>query len=112
MRGGFPVSYPHLDVYKRQLVVLAGEVFHGEHPPSLGHGEFLVVHIVGVGLGEDDAPRPDEFLRRKAFDVDVYKRQTVVPTSSGNTEKQLKFMRDFGTDTIVATPSYLSLIHI
>ncbi len=31
---------------------------------------------------------------------------TVVPTSSGNTEKQLKFMRDFGTDTIVATPSY------
>ena len=31
---------------------------------------------------------------------------TVVPTSSGNTEKQLKFMRDFKTDTIVATPSY------
>lgn len=31
---------------------------------------------------------------------------TVIPTSSGNTEKQLKFMRDFGTDTIVATPSY------
>lgn len=31
---------------------------------------------------------------------------TVVPTSAGNTEKQLKFMRDFGTNTIVATPSY------
>ncbi|MEA5050431.1 MAG: phenylacetate--CoA ligase [Oscillospiraceae bacterium] len=31
---------------------------------------------------------------------------SVVPTSSGNTEKQLKFMRDFGTNTIVATPSY------
>ena len=31
---------------------------------------------------------------------------TVVPTSSGNTAKQLKFMRDFETDTIVATPSY------
>ncbi len=31
---------------------------------------------------------------------------TVVPTSSGNTEKQLKFMRDFKTDAIVATPSY------
>ncbi len=31
---------------------------------------------------------------------------TVIPTSSGNTEKQLKFMRDFQTDTIVATPSY------
>lgn len=30
----------------------------------------------------------------------------VVPTSSGNTEKQLKFMRDFETDAIVATPSY------
>ncbi len=31
---------------------------------------------------------------------------SVVPTSSGNTEKQLKFMRDFETDAIVATPSY------
>ena len=31
---------------------------------------------------------------------------TVVPTSSGNTEKQLKFMRDFKTNAIVATPSY------
>ncbi len=31
---------------------------------------------------------------------------TVVPTSSGNTEKQLKFMRDFATDAIVATPTY------
>ena len=30
----------------------------------------------------------------------------VLPTSSGNTEKQLKFMRDFQTDAIVATPSY------
>ncbi len=31
---------------------------------------------------------------------------SVIPASSGNTVKQLKFMRDFGTDTIVATPSY------
>ena len=31
---------------------------------------------------------------------------TVVPTSSGNTEKQLMFMRDFKTSAIVATPSY------
>lgn len=31
---------------------------------------------------------------------------TVVPCSSGNSEKQLMFMRDFGTNTIVATPSY------
>ena len=31
---------------------------------------------------------------------------TVVPTSAGNTEKQLKFMRDFGTTALVATPSY------
>ncbi|MBQ4317136.1 MAG: phenylacetate--CoA ligase [Clostridia bacterium] len=31
---------------------------------------------------------------------------SIVPCSSGNTEKQLKFMRDFGTDAIVATPSY------
>ena len=31
---------------------------------------------------------------------------TVVPTSTGNTEKQLKLMRDFGTSALVATPSY------
>ncbi|HHU83813.1 MAG TPA: phenylacetate--CoA ligase [Clostridiales bacterium] len=31
---------------------------------------------------------------------------TVVPNSSGNSEKSLMFMRDFGTTGIVATPSY------
>lgn len=31
---------------------------------------------------------------------------TVIPISSGNTEKQLMFMRDFGTTALVATPSY------
>lgn len=31
---------------------------------------------------------------------------TVVPTSTGNTEKQLKLMRDFGTSALVSTPSY------
>ena len=31
---------------------------------------------------------------------------TVVPNSSGNSEKALMFMRDFGTTAIVATPSY------
>lgn len=31
---------------------------------------------------------------------------TVVPCSSGNTEKQLMFMQDFGTNALVATPSY------
>lgn len=30
----------------------------------------------------------------------------VAPTSSGNTEKQLMFMRDLGTTLLVATPSY------
>lgn len=30
----------------------------------------------------------------------------VVPCSSGNTEKQLMFMRDFKTNALVATPSY------
>lgn len=30
----------------------------------------------------------------------------VVPCSSGNSEKQLMFMRDFGTTALVATPSY------
>ncbi len=31
---------------------------------------------------------------------------TVVPTSTGNTEKQLKLMKDFGTTALVSTPSY------
>ena len=31
---------------------------------------------------------------------------SVVPTSSGNTQKQLMVMRDFGTTALVATPSY------
>lgn len=31
---------------------------------------------------------------------------TVVPTSSGNTEKQIMLMKDFGTTLLIATPSY------
>ena len=31
---------------------------------------------------------------------------TVVPTSSGNTEKQIMLMKDFGTTALVGTPSY------
>lgn len=31
---------------------------------------------------------------------------TVVPSSSGNTEKQLMLMKDFGTTILVSTPSY------
>ncbi len=31
---------------------------------------------------------------------------TVVPTSSGNTEKQIMFMQDFKTTALVSTPSY------
>ena len=31
---------------------------------------------------------------------------TVIPISSGNTERQIKIMQDFGTTTLVATPSY------
>ena len=31
---------------------------------------------------------------------------TVVPTSSGNTEKQIMLMKDFGTTALVSTPSY------
>ena len=58
------------------------------------------------------------------FSPDVYKRQglftgalglhfglekvgaTVIPASSGNSEKQLMMMRDFGVTGLVATPSY------
>ena len=31
---------------------------------------------------------------------------TVIPASSGNTERQLMFMKDFGTTVLVSTPSY------
>lgn len=31
---------------------------------------------------------------------------TVCPTSSGNTQKQIMYMQDFGTTVLVATPSY------
>lgn len=31
---------------------------------------------------------------------------TIIPNSSGNTEKTLMYMRDFGTTTLVSTPSY------
>lgn len=32
---------------------------------------------------------------------------TVVPASSGNSERQLMFMQDFGTTGLIATPSYI-----
>lgn len=35
---------------------------------------------------------------------------TVIPTSSGNTEKQIMLMQDFGTTTLVSTPSYAQYI--
>jgi phenylacetate-CoA ligase len=35
---------------------------------------------------------------------------TVVPSSSGNTEKQIMLMQDFGTTALVATPSYAQYI--
>ena len=35
---------------------------------------------------------------------------TIVPSSSGNTEKQIMLMQDFGTNTLVATPSYAQYI--
>ena len=35
---------------------------------------------------------------------------TVVPSSSGNTEKQIMLMEDFRTNTLVATPSYAQYI--
>ncbi len=36
---------------------------------------------------------------------------TVIPTSSGNTLRQIKFMKDFGTTVTHATPSYLLHLH-
>ena len=31
---------------------------------------------------------------------------TIIPSSTGNSEKQLMYMKDFGTTLLVATPSY------
>ncbi len=36
---------------------------------------------------------------------------TVIPTSAGNTLRQIKFMKDFGTTVTHATPSYLLHLH-
>jgi len=36
---------------------------------------------------------------------------TVVPTSSGNTLRQIKFLHDFGTSVTHATPSYMLHLH-
>jgi len=36
---------------------------------------------------------------------------TVIPTSSGNTLRQIKFMHDLGTTVVHATPSYLLHLH-
>lgn len=35
---------------------------------------------------------------------------TIVPMSSGNTQKQIMLMQDFGTTTLIATPSYAMYI--
>jgi phenylacetate-CoA ligase len=35
----------------------------------------------------------------------------VIPSGTGNTSRQIKFMKDFGTTTVHATPSYLLHIH-
>ncbi len=36
---------------------------------------------------------------------------TVVPISSGNSERQINFMKDFGTTLLVSTPSYALYLH-
>jgi phenylacetate-CoA ligase len=35
---------------------------------------------------------------------------TVIPASGGNTERQVQMIRDFGTDIIMATPSYMLVL--
>ena len=49
----------------------------------------------------------DEDIVQIAFGYGLEKiGATVVPCSSGNTEKQVMLMKDFGTTALVATPSY------
>ncbi len=78
-----------LDTWSELLARLATAAGAGEHTIvqiAFGYGMFTGALGLHYGLEKIGA--------------------TVVPCSSGNTEKQLMFMRDFGTNTLVATPSY------
>ena len=68
MLGAHPVSYTHLDVYKRQHV----EVVHAAHPRHTGHRLRQVTEVdVGGGRFEEDGDaRPVSYTH-----LDVYKRQ-------------------------------------
>ena len=51
------------------LVILAGQVFHGEHLIIGGELEVLAIHIVHIGLGEDGATGGFKFFRREAVNI-------------------------------------------
>lgn len=72
----------------------------------------LVARIIAMGGGSEEDVAQVAFgygLFTGAFGLHYGLEKigaTVVPVSSGNTEKQIMLMRDFGTTLLVSTPSY------
>ncbi|MBR5601191.1 MAG: hypothetical protein IKW24_01025, partial [Clostridia bacterium] len=71
------------------------ELYRVEIPRGAGSDEYHCITLKKTNYYRAEFARAEQMI---FFEF--------VPTSSGNTEKQLKFMRDFGTEAIVATPSY------
>ncbi len=69
-----------------RMVTLAGVTSEDIAQVSFGYGLFTGAFGLHYGLERVGA--------------------TVVPASSGNSEKQIMFMKDFGTTALVGTPSY------
>ena len=80
---GFPVSYTHLDVYKRQLLSLLRAYFTAkylnEHFSDFDDNNLLENRIIweikGDGIDQSDK---ENRLKRRVYlviNVDVYKRQ-------------------------------------
>ena len=73
------------------LVILAGEVLHGEHLIVCGEGEILSIHVVHVGLGEDGVPGGVELLGGEAVHVIAVEQAQVLNSSEAQVFPQVGF---------------------
>lgn len=69
-----------------RIVTMAGVTHHDIAQVSFGYGLFTGAFGLHQGLEKVGA--------------------AVIPASSGNTKKQIMLMKDFGTTTLISTPSY------
>ena len=53
----------------RPLVVLAGQILHGENLPTRLEGQGLVIYHIGVWFGKDGPPRPREFAGGEPLNI-------------------------------------------